>query len=213
MKFYIDLEDTRFAYLKEWLEKKYEYVDDMNDAEIIILGIHNMDIPKNTNYNKVISFNPLNIERNIALNNCERFLNKNAYLTALGLLKQIDLSNKKVVIFGNGRIATYLAQEIKEPVTIICRHPKDNQEPMSSKAYLNADVIINTIPHQLELDFNALPKTTKIIDLASKPYGFNHDDLKRKGFDVCLMSGIPGKVFPKEAAQLIYEEVMECLED
>lgn len=214
MNIYIELEDLRYCYLKEWLEKDYHIVKDLDDADVVILGLSKKKFLNSEKYKRIISYNRINSSNNYALSDCEKLLQKNAYLTALGCLKMIDCSNKKVVIFGNGRIASYLNELLDYKATIICRHPKTcSEKTFDSIDYLNADIIINTIPYQLDLDLRQVSKKTKIIDLASKPYGFNHEKLRESGYDIQLLSGIPGKVFPKEAAQILYLEVMKCLKD
>ncbi len=210
MKFYIELEDQRYFFLKEWLEKDYQYTANIDDADIVILGI-NSKVKKCLNHQKVISYHP--IKNAYALSQSEQFLKKNAYLTALGCLKQLDITNKKIVIFGNGRIATCLKELLNHQCTLICRHPKVDEEYMDSLSYLDADILINTIPYRLTLDLDKMNKNMKIVDLASFPYGIDRQALKQQGFDIDLWSKIPSKLFGKEAAMLMYEEVIQCLKD
>lgn len=212
MKLFIDLEDQRFIYLKDFLcSEQIQYTNKTDDADVLILGIHKKELPRIKNNAIVLSFHPIKKCNNRILNESEKFLQKNAYLTALGLLKQINIKNKKIVIFGNGRIAKALKHEINAPIHIICRHPKEDEEYMDSKAYIDADIIINTIPYPIDIDWQKVKKNSEIIELASAPYGFNIPFLKQQGYNARLLSGIPGKVFPKEAALLIYEEVVQCL--
>ena len=211
MKIYLKSDDLRFAYLKEWLSKKHSIVNDIENAECIILDFKESSIPKNIkNDTLVISYKPMQIENNYSLIDSEAFLKKNAYLTALATIKQLDTINKKIIIYGNGRIASYLHQFLKDCI-ILARHPKGDQKDINSKDYIDADIIINTIPAKLPIDYNLLKENVRIVDLASFPYGFDHTLLKELGIDIELYSSLPGKFYPKEAGYILYEEVMRCL--
>lgn len=213
MKIYIVNEDVRFNFLKEWLSKKYTITDKIDEANCVILGFKDDVIPKKLNRAvKVISYKDIQHVNCHVLSHSEYFLRKNAYLTAIGCISKLNLSHKNVVIYGNGRIGTYLNEMIENSV-VLARHPKNKEKEIHSLDYTKADIIINTIPASIPIDIHLLKNNVKIIDLASSPYGFNHQDLKDKGIDIELWSALPAKTFPKESAWLIYEEVMSCLED
>ena len=213
MNVYISLEDERFIYLKELMKDKFNIVNDVSEADIIILGIKESCVPKCTKRDSlIVSYHAVNFSNNLVLSDSDKFLLKNAQLTAVACIQKLNLTNKNVVIYGNGRIASFLKKYIYQ-CHVICRHPKNDEYPLTSKLYQDADVIINTIPCHLPIDVSSLKKDIKIIDLASAPYGFCHDKLIDLGIDIELWSGLPAKCFPLESAYLIYEEVMECLKE
>lgn len=211
MNIYIDLEDERFVHLSSLLSHHFTIVDDIKDAQNVVLGIHKTEFIKEIKNKYIFSFCPMDECINLSEN--EDYLKKNAYLTALGCLSTLKDNYENIVIYGNGRIANYLNELLSYKAVLLARHPKDDEYLLEDHIYQKADLIINTIPARLPIDITLLKNDVKIIDLASYPYGFNHEALKSQGIDISLLSGIPGRMYPKTAACIIYQEVMKCLKD
>ena len=67
----------------------------------------------------------------------------------------------------------------------------------------NFDIIINTIPAWIKVNYDYLKKT-KIYDLASMPYGFDSIKLNDNKIEYRIMSSIPLKYAAKDAANIIF---------
>ena len=110
MNIYIELEDERFVHLSGLLSHHFTIVDDIKDAEIVVLGIHKTEFIKEIKNKYVFSFCPMDGCINLSEN--EDYLKKNAYLTALGCLATLKDNYENIVIYGNGRIAP--AESVKK---------------------------------------------------------------------------------------------------
>jgi len=64
------------------------------------------------------------------------------------------------------------------------------------------DIVINTIPNNIKVDFNRLKKS-RVIDVASPPYGFNIDDIIKNNINYEVLSAIPTKFASNSAAKII----------
>lgn len=76
-----------------------------------------------------------------------------------------------------------------------------------------ADIIFNTVP-ALVLTNLLLSKASKevvIIDLASPPGGTDFDAAERLGIKALLAPGLPGKVAPKTAGQILAKIILRLL--
>ena len=73
---------------------------------------------------------------------------------------------------------------------------------------IEGDFFINTIPAKwLDEQFNA-KITIPIFDLASYP-GCIQDGITRKQYE--LLPALPGKFFPEDAGNVLYESIVEQL--
>lgn len=75
------------------------------------------------------------------------------------------------------------------------------------------DICINTVPH-LVLDSSIISKmkaNTLIIDLASKPGGTDFDFAKKQNINAIHALGLPGKVAPETAGEIIGKVLLEML--
>ena len=70
-----------------------------------------------------------------------------------------------------------------------------------------ADVIVNTIPaHVLGADaLEAIGRDTPIVELASPPYGMDMQEAVRRGLQVCVESGLPGRYAPMDAGGALFD--------
>lgn len=153
---------------------------------------------------------------------------KNNYLTIEGIVEKIATNSDKgiygsnVLIIGYGKLGTICAkilQAFKANISITCRDKKDflqaklNDYQVYSHEKLiniinNFDFIINTVPYPI-ITHNIIEKITNkemlIIDVSSRPYGMDHDYARACLLNTLLLPGIPGKVAPKSAGELIGE--------
>ena len=134
----------------------------------------------------------------------------------------VTLHSSKVIITGYGRIGKILARELcalGADVTVCARK-------ISARANARADgfnaidfkelkenmadttVLFNTVPHRV-IDRSILleAKGTLIIDLASKPGGVDMEAARDAGIEVVWALGLPGKVAPLTAANIIKETI------
>lgn len=162
------------------------------------------------------------------------FIEKNAVLTAFGtlkiLLEHIDfaLPLGKYAITGYGRVARETVSLLKSlscDVTVFARNSSQREDAkikgckafditeLSSKAN-DFDVIINTVPTHIILEdtIKNINKNTKIIELASAPYGLDFDLARKYGVDVIKAFGLPGKYTPKTAGEIIGKRIEEFLQ-
>lgn len=152
----------------------------------------------------------------------ESFIWKNAALTAEGLIayfyeRQISISNKSFIVTGFGRVAKMVAMKLKSlqaDVTIAVRSAVQRSEAkvygfpvidLKPEAMKEADALINTIPAQwLTQPFNE-KITMPIFDVASSP-GCLYYVIRS---DYLMLSSLPGKYFADDAAQILYESIVE----
>lgn len=139
------------------------------------------------------------------------YVYQNSRLTIEGfykfLLNDLDrsLSDYKIVILGYGNLGKLLAQSFQGfHLTYSVYSPQDIKDLFIfqeniAKNIEDYDIYINTIPANIIKEkYYAELKGKIIYDLASYPYGFPPHELDTK-----LLGGIPGKVFPYDAANAI----------
>ncbi len=162
------------------------------------------------------------------------FIDKNAVLTAFGALKiileHIDfaLPLGKYAITGYGRVARETASVLTAlscNVTIFARNEKQRADAVKNSCVAqpltklpclinNFDFIINTVPSQI-IDEEALKnmrKDSKIMELASAPYGLDFNLARKHSADVVKAFGLPGKYTPKTAGEIIGKKIEENLQ-
>ena len=159
----------------------------------------------------------------------DSLIEKNAVLTAFGALKiileHIDfaLPQGKYAITGYGRVAKETAKVLTAlccDVTVFARNENQRKvaiergckaESLTKLPYKinNFDIIINTIPSQVIDDFalKNIRKESKIIELASAPFGLDFNKAREYSTDVVKASGLPGKYTPKTAGELIGKRI------
>lgn len=159
------------------------------------------------------------------------FIEKNAVLTAFGalkiLLEHIDfaLPLGKFAVTGYGRVAKEIVAMLNSlscNVTVFARNPSQREDaeikgcntfPISE--LINCadefDVIINTVPAKV-INTQALAKMqkdSKIMELASAPYGVDFEEARKFGIDVIKAFGLPGKYTPKTAGEIIGKRILQ----
>ena len=127
-----------------------------------------------------------------------------------------------VVITGFGKVGEPLGDMLKKMganVTVCARRPSQRAKARImglqavdfsylSECAADADVIFNTVP-QCVIDREVLigGKESLIIDLASKPGGVDMEAAKDLGVKVIWALGLPGKVAPITAGNIIKETI------
>ena len=147
----------------------------------------------------------------------EEYLTRNADITAEGavwlLMRELDrtISGRNVTVVGSGRIAKLLAEKLNAlgaSVTVACR--SDRERAMFAILGMTAapleniggTIIINTVPERV-VDLDNLRKGALLIELASKPGGFDHEEAEKRGMRVVAAPGLPAKYAPRSAAEAI----------
>ena len=216
--------DKRYDYLNEQLiklgyESKIANITDKIETDILILSVRKEYT--DTEYNSLLEkskikkiLSPKYIENAIDYTDDEAFLKKNAYLTAEGAITlyynevKETLLNKEILILGYGRIAKYLAKMLKSlncDVSIFARRNEvqteialDGYKPVKLKND-GYDIVFNTIP---EIITENKFENRICIELAN---GFANKKNTING------NGIPGKMFPKTASEIILEAILPYL--
>lgn len=161
----------------------------------------------------------------------ERFQQANAWPTAEGAIRialersERTLRGSRCTVLGYGRIgkdlvkllcsfyadvvATARRKEQLEDIAalgVLAVHTDDIVE-----ACIDSNFIFNTIPCVLldEEKLRRLRRDVKIIDLASSPFGVDFNAATRLKLDAQTYQSLPGRMFPKTAADIIYS----CIKD
>lgn len=163
------------------------------------------------------------------------FVTANALLSAEGAVftameeLKISIQGARVLVVGNGRIGKLLADKLaalKAEVTVSARNPVDfalikaaglkSADTNRLTELLNSerfDVIFNTVPARLfdRPVLEAMPKSTLLIDLASKPGGVDISAAGALGRRVIWALSIPGRYAPVSAGRAIGEVIERSL--
>ena len=164
----------------------------------------------------------------------QTFIEKNAVLTAFGALKiileHIDfaLPLGKYAVTGFGRVAKETVAVLKSlscDVTVFARNSSQREdaiikgckaEPLTSLSRLSGDldIVINTVPTHIihEETIMNMKNGSKIIELASAPFGLDFDVARKHGIDVVKAMGLPGKYTPKTAGEIIGKNMKDFLQ-
>lgn len=156
----------------------------------------------------------------------EEFTVYNAKLTAEAAVSALlegsagALMGKTCMITGFGRIAIALAQRLiaMETFTIVCArnegqmqlahrmgaHPVPLRELASACA--QADIVLNTVPARVfgAAALAAMKPGTRMIELASTPYGADPEQAASMGVSMEIMGGLPGKYAPIQAGEALF---------
>ncbi|MFC7685364.1 NAD(P)-dependent oxidoreductase [Ureibacillus sp. GCM10028918] len=155
----------------------------------------------------------------------EGFIWHNAVLTAEAFVSSFyntkrAIMGKKFIITGFGRVAKMVAHILKSIGAEVCIAVRSNVQLNEARAFryeavdleevgeIEGDFFINTIPAKwLDEQFNT-KITMPIFDLASYP-GCLQDGISRKQYE--LLPALPGKFFPEDAGNVLYESIVEQL--
>lgn len=165
----------------------------------------------------------------------ESFLIKNSRLTAQGTLKIIlestdrDMYSLHAAVLGYGRCGRAICKALQSngaDTTLVTRTPystvlAENEKLRSidfrefCKTASTFDIIVNTVPHNI-LGIDTMEKLTKknlYIEIASKPYGFNINEIDKYNFRYVLAESLPGRLTPTSAGANIADTVIEILKE
>ena len=145
----------------------------------------------------------------------------NAALTARGALRigaeRLRQAGTRVLVCGFGRIGRCLMDLLTArgaDATISLRKDTDaawaealgyqwvNTATLDPSPY---DLIFNTVPSVIFTDerLGKVKEGTRLIDLASPPYGVDFTAAEARGVKATLASGLPGKLYPEEAGAIL----------
>ena len=218
--------DKRFEYLNSSLNElgynsKIAEITEIIDTDMLILGVRREytdseynSLIHNCKAKKILS--PSYIKNAIDYTNNEVFLKQNAYITAEGaiclyyeIVKE-SLHSKRALILGYGRIGKYLANMLKNlncQVYAYARR-KEIQKEILIDGYTPVelkndgyDIVFNTIP---EIVTDSEFEKCICIELAN---GFKTKDKVING------NGLPGKMFPKTASQIILNAILPYIKE
>lgn len=167
--------------------------------------------------------------------NREELAVKNAVATAEGALEiamremPITIHSSKCLVTGYGRISKLLSKMLKAmgaDVTVCARRVEVRAEAEADgffaqdtkelkEACLGKDIIFNTAPALLfdEAVLANIDKNALLIDLASKPGGVDFENAKKTNVNVIWALSLPGKVAPVTSGKIIFEAVMNILNE
>lgn len=153
----------------------------------------------------------------------EEYLLENAKLTAEGAVffamskMTIALKDAACMVIGYGRIGkelTRILRSLGAEVVVAARREESRIEAGKNSIAINKirsvlnkqDLILNTVPSPIlsENSLFRIKQTAFLLELASKPYGFDLDRAKAIGVRAHLESGIPGRYCPESAASAIF---------
>lgn len=162
----------------------------------------------------------------------EELLLGNAFLTAEGAVGlaiheyEGSLGGSRCLVTGFGRIGKALCAALKglgAQVDCCARKPRDftvlralGCQPLAyGRLERPYDVIFNTVPAPV-LTAQALSRQrwgTLLLELASPPGGIDREAARRFGLQVMDAPGLPGRLAPKAAGELIKEAVYAMMEE
>ena len=204
-----DLAVLRFPYS----EISSEIKDALPEGQKIVCGIMNEEVEQTAKEKNWMLYRPLQDEE---------YLLENAKLTAEGAVYfamnklSIAIRDANCLVIGYGRIGkelTRILRALGAEVTVAARRRESREEagensiPISGirSVIHQADLILNTVPQHVlsESGLLSIKSTAFLLELASKPYGFDMDAARRLGVHAYLESGIPGRYCPLSAASAL----------
>lgn len=163
----------------------------------------------------------------------ERFAQANAWPTAEGAIRvalertERTLKGSQCTVLGYGRIGKDLVKLLKAfgAEVIATARRKEQLEDIAAlgvvsvhtnnilEACRDSQFIFNTIPNVLltEDKLRGLRRDVVIIDLASSPFGVDFNAAARLKLDAQPYQSLPGRMFPRTAAEIIQNCIKEFL--
>ena len=160
----------------------------------------------------------------------EQLAVRNAMLTAEGALAAVitgtdkSLADLNVLVLGGGRVGKCTARILQTNGCKISIATRRNDEHVLAPLFADFvysfeevdriihgfDAVINTIPSKIlkKERLAMLKKNCFVLDLASKPGGIDTDAAGELGVNVMIYLGVPGKVAPKSAAEILLDSVL-----
>lgn len=159
----------------------------------------------------------------------------NAIPTAEGAIgvamkeRKTTIHGSNVLVLGFGRIGKVLSKMlhgIGANVSVVARKHSDiawirtlGYTPVLfrelGEKIGRMDIVFNTIPHLIldKTHLKRMKKNSTVIDLASKPGGVDFEVAKELGVKVKWELGVPGKVAPITAANVVKETVYNIIDE
>jgi len=173
-------------------------------------------------------------ERNVTVFNYfddEYLAVRNAALTAEGALAAVitetdkSLNGLNILVLGGGRVGKCAARILQVNGCKVSIATRRSDEYVLTPLFADAvyhfeeidrilhgfDVVINTVPAMIlkRERLLMLKKDCFVLDLASKPGGVDTDAAGELGTNLMIYLGVPGKVAPKSAAELLLDSVLD----
>ncbi len=159
----------------------------------------------------------------------EKFVYKNSVLTAEGSLAYAILNtdymlcDQKILILGYGHLGKAEAKlfyKFNKDIVVATNNVQskaiaefNNIKHISisdaEKSLDEYDVIINTIPAKIFGENVKLKETALIIELASKVYPFNYEELEKRNIKYFILNALPSKTCPFSAGKLLLNRIIE----
>lgn len=159
---------------------------------------------------------------------------ENAYLTAEGLLSYIieatpfSLKDKNIFIIGYGKCGS-LTAKLLAPLCnniFIYDHTPKHLHELKANGFIPLEyeniithfqdfhVVINTVPAKElnESHYAIANKDCFFFEIASKPFGLDSDIIEAHNLHLITCPGIPGKISPEAAGEIISNNIIEHLE-
>ena len=156
---------------------------------------------------------------------------KNAVPTSEGVIAYLitsmarTLEGSRILIIGYGNCGRDLAKRLKALGVCVTALVRNKEKEMTAAEdgvaalylkdfhKLDFDVIINTVPSTVLPDEMLKDRLgTILIDISSKPHGFNIEKAKKLNEKSALLPGIPGKYAVKTAGEILGEYIHGILE-
>lgn len=169
----------------------------------------------------------------IDLSTYEPFVVKNAVLTAEGAIAEAIINSQRAIwssrciVTGFGRVGRVLVDRLLSLGAAVTVCSADAAErswamaaggravPLAELASVlpGADFVFNTIPARVikSESLRACSPATMLVDLASPPGGFDREALQALGLTYRWSLGIPGRITPRTAGQIVAESVNELI--
>lgn len=199
------------------LYKKY-------DRKIIFGGNISDDVFMNLNNNYKVVYDLMKSEKLTILNTVS---------TAEGAIDSIIqntetiIQGSNILILGFGRVAKTLAYKLKALDAVITCAARKESDLAWIKTFgyntlninyldgnlKNFDVIVNTVPHRIveEDQLRQMKEDVLLVDLASKPGGFDFEGADRQKIKYVWALALPGKVAPLTSARIIKDCIYEII--
>lgn len=224
-----DLDFILFPFKEDINSEKYNnrFFESLSKNTLLFSGVRNKFLDKMSEiYN--LDYLPLMEDKSVSL--------MNAIPTSEGVISHIIQNTKmpvfdsKILVIGygvcgqdlckrlsglNANVYSLVRNEIKEARAI-----GNGVKPVYIEDIYNHsfDVIVNTVPNKvLERDHIEKFKESLIIDISSKPHGFDVEFVESINENFVILSSIPSKCAVKFAGDIlaknIYRKVKSCLQE
>lgn len=172
-------------------------------------------------YVKLMDFNDVSVENSIP--------------TVEGIIAHIiqntdyTINGATITILGYGRVGKILVDRLiklgayikvgvieeEDYIQLFSKNIKPFYTNNMKEEIATSDIIINTVPKLLlnKTHLDEIKNDTYIIDISSIPYGVDFDYAKSKNINVVLLQGIPGKIAPKTAGNILAKKIKTIIKE